>query len=98
MSEHQRFWQEMIYKSLIGHYNNHSGAYVYSRFTNYIGTYIIMASLQALVNNLLVWQSSCASKLHKYICPRSAYNQNINKRLARILGLACETKTSPAAF
>ena len=23
-----------------------------------------MASLQALVNNLLVWQSSCASKLH----------------------------------
>ena len=27
------------------------------------GAYIIMASLQALVNNLLVWQSSCASKL-----------------------------------
>ena len=30
---------------------------------NYTGGYIIMASLQVLVNNLLVWQSSCASKL-----------------------------------
>ena len=30
---------------------------------NYTGAHIIMASLQALVNNLLVWQSSCASKL-----------------------------------
>ena len=42
-----------------------------------------MASLQTLVNNLLVWQSSCASKLRPlktaYICPAAcrclAYNQ-----------------------
>ena len=30
---------------------------------NYTGVYIIMACLQAFVNNLLVWQSSCKSKL-----------------------------------
>ena len=49
-----------------------------------------MASLQVLVNNLLVWQSSCESKLcPQYICPAtsaacqcSAYNQNIDKLLA----------------
>ena len=57
----------------------------------YTGAYIIMASLQALVNNLLVWQSSCASKPRPLktanICPAacrcSACNQNIDKRLAR---------------
>ena len=40
---------------------------------NYIGVYIIMDCLQALVNNLLVWQSSCKSKLcplnSKFISP-----------------------------
>ena len=46
----------------MGHYNNHSGAYV-AATQIYTGAYIIMASLQVLVNNLLVWQSSCASKL-----------------------------------
>ena len=30
---------------------------------NYIGTYIIMDCLQAFINNLLVWQNSCISKL-----------------------------------
>ena len=52
-----------------------------------------MASLQTLVNNLLVWQSSCASKLRSLkaanifvqACRCSAYNQNIDKRLARNL-------------
>ena len=46
----------------MGHYNNHSGAYI-AGTQNYAGAYITMASLQVLVNNLLVWQSSCASKL-----------------------------------
>ena len=40
---------------------------------NSTGAYIIMAYLQALVNNLLVWQSSCESKLcplnSQFICP-----------------------------
>ena len=61
-------------------------------YNRYTGAYIIMASLQVLVNNLLVWQSSCASKQRpfknsEYICPAacrcSASNQNIDKRLAR---------------
>ena len=42
---------------------NHSGAYI-TGTQNYTGAYIIMASLQVLGNNLLVWQSSCARKLH----------------------------------
>ena len=45
------------------HYNNHSGAYI-AGTRNSTGAYIvIMASLQALVNSLLVWQSSCENKL-----------------------------------
>ena len=52
-----------------------------------------MDCLQALVNNLLVWQSSCKSKLHplnsKSISPAvwqcSACNWNINKQLVRKL-------------
>ena len=52
----------LVCKLFIEHYNNHSGAYI-AATQNYTGAYIIMASLQALVNNLLVWQSSCASKL-----------------------------------
>ena len=78
--------------AFIGHYNNHSGAYI-AGTQNYIGAYIIMASLQALVNNLLVWQSTCETKSRplnsKSICPAvsrcSAYNQNINKQLTRKL-------------
>ena len=53
----------LVCKLFIGHYNNHSGAYI-AATQNYTGAYLIMASLQALVNNLLVWQSSCAS--HTY--------------------------------
>ena len=45
-------------------YNNHLGAYI-AGTQNSTGAYIIMACLQALVNNLLVWQSSCVSNL----CP-----------------------------
>ena len=52
----------LVCKLFKGHYNNHSGAYI-AATQNYTGAYIIMASLQALVNNLLMWQSSCASKL-----------------------------------
>ena len=45
------------------HYNNHSGAYI-AGTRNSTGAYIvIMASLQALVNSRLVWQSSCENKL-----------------------------------
>ena len=45
------------------HYNNHSGSYV-AGTRNSTGSYIvIMASLQVLVNSLLVWKSSCESKL-----------------------------------
>ena len=45
------------------HYNNHSGAYI-AGTRNSTGAYIvIMASLQALVNCLLVWKSSCENKL-----------------------------------
>ena len=52
-----------------------------------------MASLQALVNNFLVWHSSCESPLNSQsICPAacqsSAYNQNIE------IGQAWETKAS----
>ena len=50
-----------------------SGAYI-AGTQNSIGAYIVItASLQALVNNLLVWQSSCESKLcplnSQSICP-----------------------------
>ena len=38
----------------IGHYHNHLGAYI-AGTQNYTGTNIIVASLQVLVNNLLVW-------------------------------------------
>ena len=49
--------------AFIGHYNNHSGAYI-AGTRNSTGAYIvIMASLQVLVNSLLVWQSSCENKL-----------------------------------
>ena len=45
---------------------------------NYTGAYIIMDGLQALVNNLLVWQSSCISKLgslnSKSISPAAWHN------------------------
>ena len=57
-----------------------------------------MASLQALVNNLLVWQSSCASKLKAAGASLKTANifvqplvdvqliiRNIDKRLARKL-------------
>ena len=44
----------IVCKLFIGHYNNHSGAYI-AGTQNYTGAYIIMASLQALVNNLLVY-------------------------------------------
>ena len=48
------------------HYNNHSGAYI-AGTRNSTGAYIvIMASLQALVNSLLVWQSSCENKLRVF--------------------------------
>ena len=83
----------LVCKLFIGYYNNHSGAYI-AATQNYTGAYIIMASLQVLVNNLLVWQSSCASKLR----PLKATNifvqplvdvqliiRNIDKRLARKL-------------
>ena len=60
-----------------------------------------LPSLQALVNNLLVWQSSCASKL----CPLKTANifvqPLVNVQLmirTWISGLALETKTSLAAF
>ena len=83
----------LVCKLFIGHYNNHSGAYT-AATQNYTGTYIIMASLQALVNNLLVWQSSCASKLHPLkttnifvqpIVDVQLIIRNIDKRLARKL-------------
>ena len=44
----------LVCKLFIGHYNNHSDAYI-EAIQNYTGAYIIMASLQAFVNNLLVW-------------------------------------------
>ena len=57
---------------------------------NSTDAYIIMARLQALVNNLLVWQSSFESKLRPlnsksispgaYLC--SAYSWNFDKWLA----------------
>ena len=83
----------LVCKLLIGHYNNHSGAYI-AATQNYTGAYIIMASLQALVNNLLVWQSSCASKLRPlktaniFVQPLVDVQliiRNIDKRLARKL-------------
>ena len=43
----------LVCKLFIGYYNNHSDAYI-AATQNYIGAYIFMASLQALVNNLLV--------------------------------------------
>ena len=36
---------------------------IHAAAQNYTGTYIIMDCLQALVNNLLAWQSSYKSKL-----------------------------------
>ena len=81
------------YSSLIGHYNNHLGAYI-AATQNYTGANIIMASLQALINNLLVWQSSCASKLHplktanifvQLLVDVQLIIRNIDKRLARKL-------------
>ena len=82
------------------HVNNHSGAYI-AATQNYTGAYIIMASLQVLVNNLLVWQSSCASKLRTlktaniFVQTANIFVQpfvdvqliirNIDKRLARKL-------------
>ena len=66
--------------------NNHSGAYI-ADTRNSTGAYIvIMASLQALVSSLLVWQSSCENKLRPSkqlpdACWCSAYNQNIDKQL-----------------
>ena len=83
----------LVCKLFIGHYNNHSGAYI-AATQNYTGAYIFMASLQALVNNLLVWQSSCASKLRPlktaniFIQPLVDVQliiRNIDKRLARPL-------------
>ena len=47
------------------HYNNHSGAYIAGTQNSYI---IIMASLQVLVNNLLVWQSSCECAHTNCLC------------------------------
>ena len=65
---------------------------------------VIMASLQALVNNLLVWQSSCESPVNSEsispaACRCSAYNQNIDKPWrvncsGTQIALARETKTS----
>ena len=83
----------LVCKLFIGYYNNHSGAYI-AATQNYTGAYIIMASLQVLVNNLLVWQSSCASKLHPlkttniFVQPLVDVQliiRNIDKRLARKL-------------
>ena len=87
-----KFYSSLL--AFIGHYNNHSSAYI-AGTQNYVGAYIITAPLQALVNNLLVCQSSCESKLrplnNKYICPaacqcstyKAAGNQNIDKRQVR---------------
>ena len=44
----------------------HLGAYI-ADIQNSTGAYIIIACLQVLVNNLLVWQSSCKSKLFIYL-------------------------------
>ena len=62
-----------------------------------------MASLQALVNNLLVWQSSCTSKLRplktvnifvKLLVDVQLIIRNMDKWLAHKLVLvSCETKT-----
>ena len=62
---------------------------------NYTGAYIAIDRLEALVNKLLVWQSSCKSKLvtcplnSKSVSPAawrcSACKCNIDKRLARKL-------------
>ena len=53
------------YILLIKYYNNHSVAYIAGTQNSTCAYIVIIASLQALVNNLLVWQSSCESKL----CP-----------------------------
>ena len=56
-------------------YNNHSGAHIADTQNSIevLTQLIIIACLQALVNNLLVWQSSCKRKLgplnNKSICP-----------------------------
>ena len=48
------------------HYNNHSGAYIAGTRNSTSAYIVIMASLQALVNSLLVWQSSCENKLRVF--------------------------------
>ena len=78
------------YSSLlvIGHYNNHSDAYI-AGTQNYTGAYIIMASLQALVNNLFVWQSrrplKTANIFVQLLVDVQLIIRNIDKRLARKL-------------